>query len=204
MTQHALRAAAIVVSGRPRPMLPATDVELHTGEVRALVGDPGPAHTALALVLAGRLRPDAGEVRLDASVLDRTRQVGVALVDVPRVSEPDEAVPFHTILGEELAMARQPARRSAVRAWAPDVPRSQRTEDVRTERRTELLLRTAALRTGVRFLVLTLPDRWGVTPAQWQPPAAELADRGYGVLVTVGETSRHLLEVPATSIGGAA
>lgn len=204
MTQHVLRASGILVRGRPRPMLPATDVELHTGEVRALVGEPGHAHTALALVLAGRLRPDAGEATMDGSVLDRTRQAGVALVDVPGVSEPDEAVPFGTILGEELAMAGQPARRSAVRAWAPDVPPGRRTEDVPPERRTELLLRSAALRTGVRFLVLTLPDRWGVTPTQWQPPAAELAAHGYGVLVTVGETSRHLLTVPAGSIGGVA
>ncbi len=33
--------------------------------------------------------------------------------------------------------------------------------------------------------------------------SAELARRGYGVLVTVGETSRHLLSVPAGTIGGA-
>lgn len=203
MTQHVLRASGILVRGRPRPLLPATDLEFRSGEVRALVGEPGHAHTALALVLAGRFRPDAGTVTLDASVLDRTRQTGVALVDVPGVSEPDEKVPFGTILGEELAMAGQPARRRAVRAWAPDVELGRRTEDVPAERRTALLLRSAALRTGVRFLVLTLPDRWGVTPAQWEPVTAELARRGYGVLVTVGETSRHLLSVPAGTIGGA-
>lgn len=204
MTQHVLRASGLLVRGRPRPMLPPTDVELHSGEVRTLVGEPGHAHTVLALVLAGRFRPDAGEVALDGSVLDRTRQLRVALVDVPAVSEPDEKVPFGTILGEELAMARQPARRRAVRAWAPEVELGRRTEDVAAEDRTALLLRAAALRLGVRFLVLTLPDRWGVTPAQWQPVAAELAERGYGVLVTVGETSRHLLSVPAGTIGGAA
>jgi ABC-type branched-subunit amino acid transport system ATPase component len=204
MTQHVLSASGVTVGGRPRAMLPPTDVELHTGEVRALVGEPGHGHTALALILAGRLRPDAGSVALDRSVLDRTRQSAVALVDVPGVSEPDELVPFGTVLGEELAMARQPARRSAVRAWAPDVEPGRRTEDIPAARRTELLLRAAALRSGVHFLVLTLPDRWGVTPAEWQPTAAELAAHGYGVLVTVGETSRHLLEVPHADLGGAA
>lgn len=204
MTQHVLRASGILVRGRPRPMLPPTDVEVHSGEVRALVGEPGHAHAALALALAGRLRPDAGTVTLDGSSLERTRQRRVALVDVPGVSEPDEKVPFGTILGEELAMARQPARRRAVRAWAPEVDPGRRTEDVDAADRTALLLRTAALRLGVRFLVLTLPDRWGVTPAQWEPVAAELAGRGHGVLVTVGETSRHLLSVPVGSIGGAA
>jgi len=182
-------------------MLPPTDVELRTGEVRALVGEPGHGHTALALILAGRLRPDAGDVALDRSVLDRTRQAAVALVDVPGVSEPDELVPFGTVLGEELAMAGQPARRRAVRAWASDVAPGRRTEDIPAARRTELLLRAAALRSGVRFLVLTLPDRWGVTPAEWGPVTDELARHGYGVLVTVGETSRHLLEVPHTDLG---
>lgn len=204
MTQHVLSAARVTVGGRPRAMLPPTDVELHTGEVRAVVGEPGHGHTALALVLAGRLRPDSGSVSLDRSVLERTRQSSVALVDVPGVSEPDELVPFGTVLGEELAMAGQPARRSAVRAWAPDLAPGRRTEDVPAARRTELLLRAAALRSGVHFLVLTLPDRWGVTPAEWGPVADELARHGCGVLVTVGETSRHLLEVPHTDLGGAA
>jgi ABC-type phosphonate transport system ATPase subunit len=191
MTQHVLSASGITVGGRPRAMLPPTDVELHTGEVRAVVGEPGHGHTALALVLARRLRPDAGTVTLDGSVLDRTRQRAVALVDVPGVSEPDEVVPIGTILGEELAMAGQPARRRAVRAWAPDVEIHSRTEDVPAARRTELLLRA------------TLPDRWGVTPAEWRPVTDELARHGYGVLVTVGETSRHLLDLPHTDLGGA-
>src|SRR3954463_728371 len=102
MTQHVLSATGVAVGGRPRAMLPPTDVELRTGEVRAVVGEPGHGHTALALVLAGRLRPDSGDVWLDVSGLARPRQRAVALVDVPGVSEPDEIVPMMTILGEEL------------------------------------------------------------------------------------------------------
>ena len=203
MTRHSLQASGVFVSGRPRPMLTATDVELHSGEVRAVVGEPGHSHTALALILAGRLRPDAGRVVMDGSSLDRTRQLGVALVDVPGVSEPDEVVSFTTILGEELSMAGQTAGGRAVREWAGGVDVGRRTEDIPVPDRIAMLLRATALRPTVRFLVLTLPDRWGATPETWQPPAAELAARGFGVLVTVGETSRHLLDVPHTMIGGA-
>ncbi|MFT4262613.1 MAG: hypothetical protein QM572_04475 [Nocardioides sp.] len=203
MSEHVLQAFGIGVGGRPRPLLPPTDLELWSGEVRALVGEPGHAHAALALVLAGRLRPDAGDVVLNGVHDERRRQAAVALVDVPGVSEPDEKVPFGVILGEELALAGRPARRSAVRAWAPDIALGRRTEDTPADRRTELLMRAATLRPKVRFLVLTLPDRWGVTPAAWQPVAAEIAEQGFGVLVTVGETSRHLLSVPATTIGDA-
>lgn len=202
MTQHVITAAGLTVRHRSRDLLAATDVELRSGEVRALVGEPGHGHTALALILGGRLTPDAGTITMDGSVLDQTRRAGVALVDVPGVTEPDEVVPIGTILGEELALAGQPARRTAVRAWAPDVDPRQRTEDLPAAQRVELLMRSAALRARVRFLVVTLPDRWGVPPAQWEPVAAGLAERGLGVLVTVGETSRSLLTVPAGSMGG--
>ena len=201
MTRHLLRGSGLYVGGRPRPLLPATGVEVASGQVTALVGEPGHSHTALALALAGRLRLDAGVVTLDGSTLEQPLQRAVALVDVPGVSEPDELVPFATILGEELAMAGQPATRSAVRSFAVGVEVRARTENVPVVSRTALLLRTAALRPGVRFVVLTLPDRWGVTPEEWEPLARELAGRDLGVVVTVGETSRHLLTVPWTRIG---
>jgi len=211
MTEHVLTVSGATVRGRHRPMLPPTDLELRTGEVRAVVGEPGHGHTALALVLAGRLKPDAGRVLLDGSASHTARQRAVALVDVPGVSEPDDVVPMRTILGEELAMAGMPARRSAVRAWSirawpvgagtPDVDISRRVEDVPADRRTTLLLRAAARRPGVGFLVLTMPDRWGVTPSQWESVATQLARGGLGVLVTVGVTSRHLLGVPHSTIG---
>lgn len=203
MTQHLLKASGLTVHHRRRELLEPTDVEVGSGEVVAVVGTPGAGHTALALILAGRLTPDAGSVRMDASTLDITRRHGVALVDVPGVTEPDDAVPFTTVLGEELAMAGHPARRSAVRAWAAGVDVAERTEDVPGPDRVALLLRGAALRDRVRFLVLVLPDRWGVTPEQWEPVAAELATRGLGVVVTVGETARPTLTVPSTTMGGA-
>lgn len=201
MSERVLSATGVSVVRRRRPMLPPTDVVLHPGEVRAVVGEPGSAHVALALVLAGRLAPNTGTVLLDGSPGSAARQRAVALVDVPEVSEPDDVVPIGTVLGEELAMARLPARRRAVRAWAPHVDLAARTEDVPAGLRTSLLLHAAARRPGVRFLVLTLPDRWGVTPAQWQPVAAELALSGLGILVTVGLISQHLLAVPHSPLG---
>lgn len=201
MTEHVLIASGVHVDGRHRPLLPPTDVELRSGEVRALVGEPGHGHVALALTLAGRLRPDGGWVELDGSNDERRRQRAVALVDVPGVSAPDDAVPIGTVLGEELAMAGRPARRSAVRAWAPRMDLHRRTEDVPAQDRTALLLRAAGQRPGIAFVVLTMPDRWGLRPAEWEPLAADLADQGLGVLVTVGEVSRHLLHVPHHSIG---
>jgi energy-coupling factor transporter ATP-binding protein EcfA2 len=211
MTEHVLTVSGVTIGGRHRPMLPPTDLKLRSGEVRSVVGEPGHGHTALALILAGRLRPDAGRVLLDGSPASTVRQRAVALVDVPGVSEPDDVVPIRTILGEELAMAGLPASRRAVRRWAtrrwpvggdaPEVDLSVRTEDVPATRRTALLLRAAAHRSGVQFLVLTMPDRWGVPPSQWEPVATEIAAHGIGVLVTVGVTSRHLLGVPYSPIG---
>jgi len=201
MTEHVLRASGVSVPGQPRDVLPPTDIELRSGSIRAVVGEPGHGHTALALALAGRLPSAGGTVELDGSTDPVALRRAVALVDVPGVSEPDEAVPVGTILGEELAMAGTSARRADVQLFAPDLDLRERTDAVPAAQRVELLLRAAALRPDVMFLVLTLPDRWGVEPAQWEPVAATLADQGLGVCVTVGATSRHLLTVPATSIG---
>lgn len=201
MTEHVLTADGVSVEGRYRPMLTATDVELRTGEVRAVVGEPGHGHTALALALAGRLTPDSGTVTLDGAGDDRALQTAVALVDVSGVSEPDPVVPLGAIVGEELAMAGRRVRRATVAEWIDPLPRSTRMEDVPPEERVSLMLRLAALRPAVSFLVLTLPERWGVQPWHWEPVAGELAESGYGVLVTTGDATALHVHVPQSRLG---
>ncbi|MGN6302206.1 MAG: hypothetical protein ACTHN8_14090 [Angustibacter sp.] len=169
------------------------------------MGDPGHGHTALALALAGRLAHD-GAVDLDGDSRPRRLQQAVALVDVPGVSEPDGALPVTTVVAEELATAGLSTRRSAVRELLAGVGLSEPPSrfdalDVRT--RVSLLAGLAARRPGVRFLVVTLPERHGATPEAWLPPLQALADQGLGVLVTVGLGTGRLIDLPAAEIGGA-
>ncbi|OIJ26770.1 ATP-binding cassette domain-containing protein [Nocardioides luteus] len=183
-----LRATGVRARQGVRDLLPATSLTLREGEVAVAIGPPGGGHTSLALALAGRLRLDAGRVALDGDASPRVLQGAVALVDVPGVSEPDEMVSFRTILGEELAMARQKPSGSVIDHWLGryDLATDITTEAVAPGPRLEILGRMAAMRPGTRFLVLTYPERLGLPVGDWLAIAEDLAGAAPkpGVLVT--------------------
>jgi hypothetical protein len=132
-------------------------------------------------------------------------QEAVALVDVPGVSEPDDIVSLSTIVGEELAMARRGATRRAVRSWLAsrdlDHLSRRRMEDVPGRHRVRVLAELAAQRPGVRFLVLTLPERHGELPDLHLDIAATISENGYGVLLTVGPAAAALIDSPIFRLG---
>ena len=88
----------VQVEGRRAPLLETTSLTLSSGECVLLAGEPGHGHTALALVATGRLAPFSGTVALveddgttTTTVPADLRRV-TAVVDVPGISEPDEAL----------------------------------------------------------------------------------------------------------------
>lgn len=179
------------LDGRRSSVLELDTLSLQVGECLLVAGEPGQGHTALALVATGRMLPTSGTVELldgDGTVSTSSallRRV-TALVDLPGVSEPDEVVPLHTVVAEELAYAHRPARAGRMNPWLDSQGlldrRNERFEDLYGGDRTELLTRLAAQRLDVRFLVLTLPDRHGGDPRRWWGLAQEFAGQGYGVL----------------------
>lgn len=191
---HVLRVTNVEVLGNGRPLLDPTTLSVRTGEVVVAVGEPGHSHPALALVLGGRLRVDAGAISLDDADNDaRALQRMVALVDVPGVSEPDGAVPLATIVGEEMSMAGMRGTRRNVRRWLEgqgiEELAEHRMDAIPASIRTRVLAGLAACREGVRFLVLVLPERFGGLPAAWMGTASALAGLGFGVLVTASPTA---------------
>ncbi|WP_415630068.1 hypothetical protein [Nocardioides dubius] len=171
-----------------RVLLPRTTLACAPGEVVVALGRPGAGHTALSLALAGRLDLSSGQVTLGESQDRAVLQRGVALVDVPGVSEPDEGVPLHTIVGEELAMARMSAGRAGVEevlaecglADAVDLPWG----EVPALPRLRLISTLASRRPGVSHLVLTYPERHGLTAAELRDAVHPFAEAGLGVVVT--------------------
>lgn len=188
-----LHADDIEVHQNKSVLLPRTTLSLAEGEIVVAVGRPGSGHTALALAVAGRLPLASGQVTLDGSQEPSVLQRAVALVDVPGVTEPDGAIPLRTIVGEELAMARRKASRHAVASWLADDGLADHADavmdDVPADLRVGALARLAALRPGVRFLVLTYPERHGLPPGAWLDLARGLAEDGYGVLATASEAA---------------
>ncbi|GAA0574008.1 hypothetical protein [Kribbella sandramycini] len=199
-----LEATGISVDGPHAPMLRSTSVRVDEKQVVLLTGYPGPGHVAAALALSGRLKPDTGEVTLQGSSDPAVLRRKVAVVDAPGITEPDDALPVQTVVGEELAIAGRKAGRKAVLAWLNEHGAAEhadkRFEHLPVAARTRLLAELTVARPDVRVLILTMPDRHGGDPHEWYALGRDLADRGYAVLITCADTSARLLDVPADQV----
>lgn len=187
----------VSVDGRREPMLERVDLEVAEGECVLLAAEPGHGHTALALVATGRLRPFEGAVELvdgrRRTDDPRRLRAATAVVDVPGVSEPEETLPVTAVVAEGLALAGRRSLPGDVRRWVEAhglaEHRATRVDQLHGAVRTGLLAALAAEREGVRFLVLTLPDRHAGEPGAWWAVAESFAQAGLGVLVQGSRSS---------------
>jgi ABC-type sugar transport system ATPase subunit len=82
------------------------DLELHSGEIHALVGENGAGKSTLIKVLGGGVVPDAGEVRLDGERLHfgrpvESRQRGLSIIYQELTLAPDLDAAENVFLGRE-------------------------------------------------------------------------------------------------------
>jgi ABC-2 type transport system ATP-binding protein len=156
-------------------------------------GDRGPM--LASLIAAGRLVPDGGTVLLDGSADPAALRRAVALVDTPVVAEPAPSLPVRSVVREELRFAGRPSRTRDAEALLTtlDLDRWSRAPilDLPPTDRIRLLLELAALRDGVRALVLTSPERHGGHAREWRRVAEDLTARGLPVLVIGGAAVRE-------------
>jgi hypothetical protein len=195
-----LQADCVAVSGAHGPLLLATSVTACTGEVSLVAGDPGYGQVALALALGGRMVPSLGQIRLDGFDDPARLRSHVALVDVPGVTEPEEGLSVRAVIAEELALSGQRARSADVtsflKAHEGGPHGSLRWEQLPSWLRTQWLAELASRRTGIDFMVLASPDRFGGEPAAWWKVANALAKTGKGVIVQCTHASVALLSEP--------
>jgi hypothetical protein len=200
-----LEATGISVRGPHAPMLNATSLQVTDHQVVLLAGYPGPGHVAASLGLSGRLKPDTGTVRFDGKADLALLRRRVAVVDTPGITEPDDALPVQTVVGEELAIAGRKAGRKAVLEWLTEHDAAEhadkRFEHLPVAVRTRLLAELTVARPEVQAVVLTMPDRHGGDPHEWYALGRELAARGYGVIITCADASARLLDVKAAQLG---
>src|SRR5699024_5732215 len=168
-------------------LVPATSLTVGTGELAVVHGEPGEGVTAFGLALAHRFRSSTGSVTLHNAATRQGPRDVTAVVDAPGVTAPDEALPLRVVVGEELAFAGGPARRSDVARWLAAQQLTDRANDrfenLAPETRTRLLTTLAATRAGVRVLVLDRPDRHTSDVRGWSDLAMEYAGHGYAVVV---------------------
>jgi len=200
--------SGVRVEGRRDPMLEATDLAWSTGECLLVAGEPGHGHTALALVATGRFVPSSGTVRLDgAAVAPSALRARTAVVDVPGISEPDDALSLADVVAEGLALAGRRSLPRDVTRWLEErslaEDRGRRVDQLPGVVRTAVLAALATEDPDVRFVVLTLPDRHGGEPSGWWETARTLAASGLGVLVQCTRSSARDLGVDLPPARGA-
>ncbi|MFI2295587.1 hypothetical protein [Isoptericola sp. NPDC019571] len=200
--------SGVRVDGRRDPMLEATDLAWSTGECLLVAGEPGHGHTALALVATGRFVPSSGTVRLDGAVVPPPAlRARTAVVDVPGISEPDDALSLADVVAEGLALAGRRSLPRDVTRWLEEraltEDRGRRVDQLPGVVRTAVLAALATENPDVRFVVLTLPDRHGGEPSGWWETARTLAASGLGVLVQCTRSSARDLGVDLPPARGA-
>lgn len=83
------------------------DLDVHAGEVVALVGDNGAGKSTMIKALAGALRPDAGEIRLDGQPVSfrtpmEARNAGIESVFQNLALSPALSIADNLFLGREI------------------------------------------------------------------------------------------------------
>ena len=180
-------------------LLPTTSFEAAPGEVTVVAGDAGYSSLALALAVAGRTPLATGHVELDGDRSPSALRQHVALVDVPDVSEPYDALSVHRVLADELALAGAPSRRADVTAFLTEHGLASRAgepfEALSPATRTSALLAIARRHPATRVVVLDHPDRHGGDPHSWWPALARHAQSGHVVVAIIGHATLHQLGV---------
>lgn len=195
-----LLADRVEVAGLHGPLLLPTTLHASPRRVELVAGDPGPGHVALALALAGRIRLAGGAVTLDGDPDPAALRRHVALVDVPDVSAPEDAVTVRAAVAEQLALAGLPSSRAATRALLAahglqDLAK-ERFEALEPGARTRLLMDVGARRALTRVLVVTAPDRLGGRPEEWWDAAHRYAGEGLTVVVQCSHATVRALGQP--------
>ena len=167
----------------------------------AAEGDRGPM--LASLIAAGRLVPDRGQVLLDGDRDPEALRRAVVLVDTPVVAEPAPSLGVRTVVQEELRFAGRSSRRRDAETLLTTLGLERWSRapmlDLPPTERLRLLLELAALRDGVRALVLTSPERHGGHASAWRRLATELTDRGLPVLVIGGAAVTESSSAPSTT-----
>jgi simple sugar transport system ATP-binding protein len=105
-------AAILVARGLSKHYGPVTaldkvDLEIYPGEILAIVGDNGAGKSTLVKILSGAIRPDAGEILMDAAPVtlgspQSARQHGIETVYQDLALAPNRDVVQNIYLGREL------------------------------------------------------------------------------------------------------
>ncbi|SDR98272.1 hypothetical protein [Microterricola viridarii] len=193
----------MVSKGRDAAALPPLSARYRTGSATLVAAETERRPAVLALIASGRMRPDAGVVRIDGAVDNAQLRRRVAVIDAPEVNDPVGEVTLSAVVAEELMFAGRPSHPLATSRMLATLQAAewgrQAIADVPPQTRIHVLTELAVLRAGVQGLVLTAPDRHGGDPQDWWRIAQGLAGRGLAVLVVCGTAAKSVIDAAETA-----
>jgi ABC-type sugar transport system ATPase subunit len=95
-------------------VLHGVDLELRPGEVHALLGENGAGKSTIINLLSGRLRPDAGQIELNAKAVEFRNPLAARQAGISVIAQELEVVPTLTIV-ENVFLGAEPTRYRLVR-----------------------------------------------------------------------------------------
>lgn len=200
-----IQAERVAVDGPHGPLLRPTSLLVSSGQVLLATGEGGSGHTALGLVLTGRMKPSHGRVLIDGTPDIRLQRRKLAIVDAPGVTEPEDALSVRRTVAEGLALAGRRSGRRQVRTFLTEHGAVQHAEDrwesLAAKHRIPITAALATARSGVEGIVLDTPDRHGGPPIDWYSLARRYTEGGLAVLVLCSPHSARQLGVRPALIG---
>lgn len=175
-----LTADHLFVKGRHSALLPPTSLTLDAGELLLVAGDDQATRTALALVLAGRMRPTSGAVAWGHDARMEHLRRHSALIDSPEVNEPERHFRVRNLVAEDLALIpRRNRPRMGAAQWLAGEGLGELAplwiEELAPTARLDLFIRLALADAAVELLVFDSPDRHLADPGAWLPILTESA-----------------------------
>jgi ABC-2 type transport system ATP-binding protein len=197
-----LTAESIRIGTGPAAALPPVSFSAAPGEPVVVAVDTGSRPTVLALAASGRMKLDSGLMLVDGESDPDLLRRSVALVDAPTVAEPPEDVQTREIVREELVLARSPHSALAIARLLDSVGASDFAREpfgaLPGALRTRLLAELAVLRSDVRAVAITAPERHGGDPRDLLALIKDLSDRDYAVLTITSAAVAAALEEAAS------
>lgn len=159
-------------AGNHQELIPATSFHAAEGRLTLVQAPTDLARTALSLLLSGRMNPSDGTVLVDGAEDAKLLRHGTALVDSPRITEPEHHMKLKHVVAESLALRPRPRGANPLRHMLPGRGTSawiseHGLDDYANEHfstldpalRIDVLLHLAFADPQVRFAVVDSPDR---------------------------------------------
>jgi ribose transport system ATP-binding protein len=136
---NALSLKGIRKSFGPTVALDGVDLELHPGEVHALIGENGAGKSTLMNVIAGSLKPDDGQMQIDGHAFSPTSPLDARTHGIALIHQELSLCP-HLSVAENVLMGIEPSRfgwldRDKLHARTNEVLRTFHHADIHPEKR---------------------------------------------------------------------